>query len=212
MEAIAKFIKDDLRWLRWRLVLLTIALVISFGLYFSALLFRNEMRRLEVGIQTNTEVLQIQLQEIEESERIIIDNIDRFNLMVADSVMDEENRVVLLEDISRIRERHSMFPIDIEIEEQERQLLAYPETVEFPNEQITLRSSQISMTLPLLHEGDLINFFADVLNTGRLLVANRCTINNSLLDEADLIALVEHQRAICEFHWLTLRREPFTGI
>ncbi len=212
MEAISRFVKDDLRWLRWRLVLLTIALVISFGLYFSALLFRNEMRRLEVGVQTNTEVLQIQLQEIEESERIIIDNIDRFNMMVADSVMDEENRVALLEDISRIRERHGMFPIDIEIEEQARQLLAYPETVEFPNEQITLRSSQILMTMPLLHEGDLINFFADILNTGRLLVANRCTINNALLDASDLNSVVEHQRAICEFHWFTLRREPFTGI
>lgn len=212
MEALNRFIKEDMPWLKWRLVLLAIALVIAFGMYFSVLLFRNEMRRQEVGVRTNTEVLQIQLQEIEESERIIIENIDYFNRIVADSVMDEENRVILLEDISRLRERHHLFPIDIEIAEQARQLLSYGDSVEFPDEQITLRSSQIVINMPLLHEEDLSRFFADFLNTGRLLVANRCTLTNSLLDESDMREVVEHQRATCEFHWFTLRREPFTGI
>lgn len=212
MDAINRFIKEDLPWLKWRLELLAIALAFAFGLYFSVLLFRNEMRRQEVGIRTNTEVLQIQLQEIAESERVIVENIDRFNSIVADSVMEEENRVTLLEDISRIRNRHKLFPIDIEIAEQDRQLLSYDEGVEFPDEQITLRSSQIRITLPLLHEEDLSRFVTDFLQTRRLLVANRCMISNALLDEDDLREVVEHQRAICEFHWFTLRREPFTGI
>jgi hypothetical protein len=212
LEALNRFIKEDIHWLKWRLVLLAIALVIAFGLYFSVLLFRNEMRRQEVGIRTNTEVLQIQLEEIGQSERIIIENIDHFNRIVADTVMDEENRVTLLEDISRLRERHHLFPIDIEIAEQERQLLNYGDAVEFPDEQITLRSSQMVITLPLLHEEDLSRFFGDFLNTGRLLVANRCTLSNALVDDGDLLEVVEHQRATCEFHWFTLRREPFTGI
>lgn len=212
MEAINRFIKEDLPWLKWRLVLLAIALAFAFGLYFSVLLFRNEMRRQEIGIRTNTEVLQIQLREIEESERVIVENIDHFNSIVADSVMEEENRVALLEDISRIRDRHQLFPIDIEIAEQDRQLLSYDEEVEFPDEQITLRSSEIQITIPLLHEEDLSRFITDFLQTGRLLVANRCTISNALLDEDDLREVVEHQRATCEFHWFTLRREPFTGI
>lgn len=212
MEAINRFIREDLRWLKWRLVMLTIAVVIALGLYFGALLFRNEMRRQEVGIRTNTEVLQIQLQEIGQSERIIIENIDRFNSIVADAVMEEENRVVLLEDISTIRERHHLFPIDIQIAEQERQLLNYDESVEFPEEQISLRSSRIQIALPLLHEEDLARFFGDLFNTGRLLVPNRCTITNTLLDADDLFEVVEHQRAICEIYWFTLNREPFTGI
>lgn len=212
MDAINRFIKEDLRWLKWRLLVLAFALVIAASLYFSAFVFRNEMRRQEIGVRTNMEVLQLQLREIEQSERVIIENIDRFNAIEAASVMDEENRVTLLEDISRIRQRHALFPIDIEIAEQQRQLLPYEENVEFPEEQITLRSSQIVINMPLLHEGDLARFLDDLLNTGRLLVTNRCAITDSLLDEEDMFDVVEHQRALCELVWFSLRREPFTGI
>ena len=212
MDLINRFIKEDLQWLKWRLLLLAVCLAIALGLYFSALLFRNEMRRQEVGIRTNTEVLQLQLRQIEDSERVIIENIDRFNSIVADSVMEEENRVILLEDISRIRQRHHLFPIDIQIAEQERQVLGYDESVEFPEEQITLRSSVIEINMPLLHEEDLFRFYNDFLNTGRLLVTNRCTVTDALQSEEDILEVIEHQRAMCQFVWFTLRREPFTGI
>lgn len=208
MESLNRFIKEDLRWLKWRLVLLAIALIIAVSLYFSVLIYRNEIRRQEVGVRTNTEVLQIQLREIEESERIIIDNIDFYNDMVADGIMSEENRVLLLEDISRIRERHGFFPIDVEIAEQERQLLAYDVSVEAPDELISLRSSQVFINMPLLHERDLEVFLADFLDTGRLMVANSCNVSNTLADEDEILELVEHQRALCEFSWFTLRREP----
>jgi len=212
VNSIIAFPTEDLRWLKWRLVLLAVALIISLTLYASALYFRNGMRRQEINVRTNTEVLQLELREIEQSERIIVENIDLFNAMVANGVLDEENRVSLLEDISRIRQRLNLFPIDIEIIEQERMLLNYDDYVEFPDEQITLRFSHIVMSLPLLHEQDLTRFLDEFLNTGRLIVVTECDVNRTLVDEDDALDLVEHLRAECEFNWYTLQREPFTGI
>jgi len=169
------------------------------------------MRRQEIGIRSNTEVLNLELREIEQSERIIVENIDLFNLMQANGILDEENRVSLLEDISRIRDSLHLFPIDVEIEEQQRKLLEYEESITDFEEQISLRSSQIRLSMPLLHEEDLLKFVDRFLNTGRLILSNQCTVNRSLADEEQMLDVVEHLRAECEFYWYTLQREPFAG-
>jgi hypothetical protein len=152
-----------------------------------------------------------QVQDVEGSERIIVNNIGRFNNMVVATVMDEENRVGLLEEIRAIRDRHQLFPISVEIQEQVRLLLEYGPGIEFPDEQISLRSSQIEIQMDLLHEEDLTRFLDDFLGSGRLMINNSCSIRELLISENNFLKHVEHQTASCEFQWYTLRREPYTG-
>lgn len=203
---------DNLLWLKWRLMVFFLVAVVSLGAYFSILLFRNEMRRYEVSALTDFDVLVQELQQIEDSERIIIENIDRFNSLVDNGVIGDEDRVALLENIRQIRERHNLFSIEVEVSEQSRMLLPYPPEVEFPDEQISLRTSRIEVQLPLLHEQDLARFLNDFLSTGRLILTNGCTMSRALLEPENYLDVVEHQLASCEFHWFTLQREPYTGV
>lgn len=205
-------LKEDLLCLKWQLIFLVLITGAVISSYVAAFYFRNDMQRLEVNALSAFDLVSGQVREVERSEQAIIDNIDRFNSMAANTIMDEENRVVLLEEIRTIRERHRLFPVSVEIREQDRYLLPYPAGVENPDEQISLRSSLIRIQLPLLHEQDLTRFLADFMGSGRLVVGDRCTIEGRALPEDDLLEIVEHQLATCNFYWYTLRREPFTGI
>lgn len=205
-------IKEDLLWLKWSLVLLALVITMASGSYLSAFYFRNDMQREEFNIVSAIDLISGQVREIESSERIIVNNIDRFNSMVENSILDEEDRVALLEEIRTIRERHQLFPISVEIREQDRQLLNYDPGVEFPDEQISLRSTRIQVQLPLLHEEDLIRFLADFLGSGRLLVSESCSIEGTVPVDSENLQNAEHQLATCDFYWYTLRREPYTGI
>ena len=204
-------LRKDIQFLKWQLVMLLLVAAASLGFYLSASMFRNEVQRLEFGAVGDYDLLMGQIREIEEAERIIVDNIDRFNSMLADGVLEEEDRVQLLQAISNIRDAHQLFPITVEVSEQERVLLDYPFNVEFPDEQISLRSSRVQVRLPLLHEEDLTRFLADFLATGRLLMTRQCNVSQSSLSEAELLNVVEHQVAACEFYWYTFRREAYTG-
>lgn len=207
MAARRRNIREDLAWLRWWLVLLAICLSIAIGGYWAALYYRGEVRRLEFGTRSNFDTILQEVTQIEESERIIVENIDRFNLLAANRLMDEEDRVSLLADIGRIRDNFRLFPIDVEIREQTSHMLDYPEDVEFPEEFISIRSSAITVRLPLLHEEDLTRFLNEFLNTGRLMVTTSCRITDAGLGPEDALEIVAHQLASCGFIWYTFRRE-----
>lgn len=200
-------IREDLVWLKWWLILLAIALSIAIGGYWTSLYYRGEMRQLEFGTRSNFDVILQEVTQIEESERIIVDNIDRFNSLAANDLLEEEDRVSLLEDVRRIRDRFRLFPIDVEIREQTSRMLDYGEGIEFPEEFISIRSSVVMVRLPLLHEEDLTRFLNSFLNVGRLMVATSCTINAASVDPLEALEVIVHQVANCEFIWYTFRRE-----
>jgi len=200
-------IREDLAWLKWWLVLLAMSLAIAIGGYWTSLNYRDEMRQLEFGARSNFDVILQEVTQIEESEQIIVENIDRFNALAANRLLDEEDRVSLLEDVRRIRDNFRLFPIDVEIREQTSHMLDYDEGVEFPEEFISIRSSTVLVRLPLLHEEDLTRFLNAFLNAGRLMVTTSCTITSSSVDPADALELIAHQVASCDFIWYTFRRE-----
>jgi len=205
-------LNEDILWLKWPLVFLGLAILVVVALYIGSSLYRDEVRLQAANASANLEVISGQVSDIEESERVIIENIDRYNTMVANSVLDDEDRVGLLEEISNIRDKYQLFPIAVEISEQERILLPYPPEVEFPDEQISLRSSQVRIRLPLLHEEDLVRFLSDFMGQERLMVNNRCVIGESPVEDDNNFEVVEHQVATCEFYWYTLRNEPYSGV
>lgn len=200
-------IRKDLAWLKWWLILLALCFAIAIGGYWAALYYRSDMRRLEMGTRTNFDVITQEVTQIEESERIIVENIDRYNALVSNGLLGEEDRVALLEDIRRIRNRFRLFPIDVEVREQSSRVLDYPESVENAEEQISVRATTVLLRIPLLHEEDLTRFLGAFLNAGRLMVTSTCAITASTTDSAGSLDIVQRQMANCEFIWYTFRRE-----
>lgn len=203
--------QDDMRWLRWPIVVLVISLASSIGLYVGASMYLDEVRRNQFNATTDLDLLVGQVDEIATSEQIVVNNIGIYNRMVANGAMGEEDRVRLLEAITAIRERNLLFPIGVSIGEQDRMLLPYPETVDFPDEQITLRTSQVQVRYSLLHEEDLTRFLDEYLSLGDLMVPSRCLVSMALEDPSQINEVVQHQIAECDFNWYTFQREPYIG-
>lgn len=203
--------REDIAWLRFPITVLVVSLLVSVGLYVAASMYLNEVRRQQFNATTNLDLLSGQVAEIERSEQMVVNNIGIYNRMVENGAMGEEDRVRLLEEITRIRQRNLLFPMNVTIGEQDRRLLPYADTVEFPDEQITLRSSQVQIRYSLLHEEDLTRFLDEFLALGNLMVPSRCTITQALEDPADAMKVVQHQIADCEFYWYTFQREPYLG-
>ena len=204
-------LKHDMLWLKWPLTLLGVVVIASAGLYISASMFRNEMQREEFNALSDYDLITGQVDEIAQAERVITNNIDRYNVMVVNGVMGEEDRVALLEDITAIRQRHLLFPMNVEIGEEERLFIPYPEEVDFPDDQITLRESQVRVSYALLHEEDLTRFLTEFLDSGRLMVPVRCSVAAALASDEQAMEVVQHQLANCEFNWYTFRQEPYLG-
>ena len=201
-----RHIREDLAWLKWWLILLALCFAIAIGGYWASIYYRSDMRRLELGTRSNFDVITQEVTQIEESERIIVENIDRYNALVSNRLLEEEDRVSLLEDIRRIRNRFRLFPIDVEVREQSSRILEYPEGIEDADEQISVRSV-VTLRIPLLHEEDLTRFLGAFLNAGRLMVTTSCAITAPAIDASEQLEVVQRQIASCEFIWYTFRRE-----
>ncbi|MCH8175172.1 MAG: hypothetical protein IIC59_08325 [Proteobacteria bacterium] len=210
MALTSRQLKQDVLWLKWPLIVTAVLICLCIGVIVAANLYRDSIQRREQLAFEGFDLLSGQVQAIAESERIIIENIESFNTMVANTVMDEEDRVAILSEIGTIRTRHKLFPISVQISEQQQTALEYNAAVEFPDEEISVRTTFISLSLPLLHEEDLTRFLADFLQTGRLIVTSRCNISDLALLPEDELSIVPHQIADCDFYWFTFRREATT--
>ncbi|MEX2130474.1 MAG: hypothetical protein WD772_03230 [Pseudohongiellaceae bacterium] len=202
-----RVLQQDLFLLKWQFILMGLVLMTAIGLYAGALYYRNDMRRDEFIFRTNFDNINNELQQIEEERAVILQYIDAFNIMAQRGVLEEENRVGLLEDIRLLRNRHRLFPIEVQIREQERILLQYPLEVENVDELISLRASRVQLRIPLLHEADLSRFLSDFIQTGRLLVVERCLLEQAYTKDEDFYEMTEHGIATCDIYWYTLRRE-----
>jgi len=201
--------QKDMLWLRWPLTFLALTIVVTVSIWWLASSYRNTIQREELNALNRLDLLIGQVREIEEAEQIIVDNIDVYNSMVARGLLEAEDRVAVLDDISDIRGRYNLYPIGVDIAEQNRRVIPFLSEVDFPTEQISLRSSQISLELPLLHEGDLFRLLGELLATGRLLAIDRCAVNYALESEENFLTLVQHQLAACELYWYSFQREPY---
>lgn len=203
-------IKEDIFWLKIPLSAFALAIAASAGAYFYATYYSDDVLRRESNSYSDYNIVSSQVFAIEEAEQIIISNIDRFNEMAENQVMSEEDRVGLLAEIGSIRKKYRLFPVVVSVSEQEKKVLVYPDNVESPEEEVSLRRSELKVQLPLLHEEDLTRFLGDLMRPGRLLVNNRCVITDLPLSESDLLDIIPHQQATCDFYWYTLRSEPYT--
>ena len=201
----------DVKWLQTPLTMLGVVIIAAIAIYLGASYFRNDLQRQEFNALSELDLLRAQINEIEEAEQVIVNNIGLYNSMVANGVMSEEDRVAMLEAITAIRDRYYLFPINVNIGEQDRLLLEYPESVEFPDDQITLRTSPVQVRYSLLHEEDLTRFLNDYLASGNLVVPSQCSVTAALEDPADRLNVVQHQLADCQFQWYTFQREPYIG-
>ncbi len=204
-------LKDNLMFLKWNILLLLLCVGASLSAYLYAISQQAQWQRQELALRQNLDRIEGQLATIEEARSAILDNLEIYNQIVSSPVMQEEDRILLVEEIRNIRSSNKLFPIELQIAEQVREYLPAETGNESPSEQVSLRTTPIDISVPLLHEGDFSVFLGQLLTEDRLLFPVYCYIEATGAPIVDLADYSPKLNADCQFYWYTLRIEPYSG-
>jgi hypothetical protein len=205
------FSRQDWALLRTPATLLAVALLC--GAFFTAgsFYFRNSRHSALQAARTDREMRATALRQVEDEKLTVEHHINQYRKIEAGGLIGEENRLALIEAINQTRERYKLYPVQIEIEPQRPALW---DRLEQGNESvpansvtgINLMASRIKITLPLLHEADLIHFLEELQKHRGLFVVEDCSVHrtaNAL--SFDKSGLDANLSVSCHILWLTLQ-------
>jgi len=194
--------RDDLKRLRVPLALalllsaLGVACLATSGYYLDEAKSAREASRLaRVGAQER-------MAKVSEEEREIRENLVHFEQMRRYGMVGDQNRIDWIESIARIKNSRKLFEIRYNIEAQRS--LDYPGVVATGAADFVVSRMRLSMLL--LHEGDLLNFLADLQAAGKGHVSvRRCTVTRIERGVPSATALQPRLRAECQVDLVSVR-------
>lgn len=142
------------------------------------------------------------LARISEEEREVKERIEIYRSLINFHIIGRERRLEWVDTIQRIRVSREMLDVRYRIEPQKQisVIAGKPGSVSF-------NSSTMQVQLALLHEGDLLNFLADLRNAGNAYVSTReCAITRSgpTSPPPGAPTLVPRLRAECQIDLITI--------
>jgi hypothetical protein len=194
--------RDDLKRLRVPLALamllsaLGAACLATSGYYLDAAKSAREASRLaRVGIQER-------MAKVSEEEREIRENLVHYEQMRRNGMVGEQNRIDWIESIARIKNDRKLFEI--------RYSIAAQRSVDYPGVVATGAAdfvvSRMRLSMLLLHEGDLLNFLADLQAAGKGHVSVRhCSVARIERGAPSATALQPRLRAECLVDLVSVR-------
>lgn len=208
MSNFSEMTRDDWWLIKNPLLFLTVVLVAIAGIFIT-------LNNLDTSANTALRTARAQLNtarddldKIEQEEASILDNIGRYRELAADAVVQPEDRLLFLETFAQLRAQHSLFPINVTIEEQQTLQLEYPQSARAPGRPVELHASIVDFTLPLLHEDDLARLLTTLLDAPGLLQPQRCQLSSRSPADTNFIYLAQHFNASCSLLWYTISVQP----
>lgn len=208
MITMSEFKKEDYWLIKWPLLSLVLGMCLSGGIFFGLTTLETtaaaELRR----ARNDLNVARDNVAKIEEEEATIIEYIGRYQQLAADGVVTDEDRLQFQENVAELRKEFSLFPVQLNIEQQTVQPLKYRSDISDPGRPISLRSSLVQINLPLLHEDDLSRLLTALLDRSGLLQPLGCSVRASNRPAAGYIYLAQHLNADCTLQWYTFLLPP----
>jgi hypothetical protein len=173
------------------------------GLYGGALLFHNAQQRTLEKIRAEMDRVEFLHLKVAEEGQTIRNYLDRYRQLALDGIISGEDRLDLLENIAGIREIYRLYPVRVEIEPQ----MSWSGTrAQETGDGPTLRARPVRLSLPLLHEGDLVRLLDGLSAVPGLFVTDTCVIERSSSAVAPgRPGLGENLNASCRLFWITLQ-------
>ena len=186
--------RDDLKRLRVPLALAVLlsalgaACLATSGYYLDAAKSARDASRLaRVGAQER-------MAKVAEEEREIRENLVHYEQMQRHGMVGEQSRLDWIESIAKIKTDRKLFEIRYNIEAQG--MLDYPGVVATNAADFVV--SRMRLNMLLLHEGDLLNFLADLQGAGKAHVSvRRCTVTRIERGAPSATTLQPRLRAEC---------------
>ena len=198
--------KEDYLSLRWHFVLLLLCLGLpSAAFIFNQQLHREAERQLALA-RSNLEDARDRLERLERDEALLHEYPVRYREIEAAGLTRPGDRLAMQEQFAQIRSRFNLFPIQLQIGGQTSSALPYNPPSQTPDIPVLLQTSEITASLPLLHEDDFTRLLTSLRTLDDLLLATSCKIQAS--GQGDPAArsyqqLGQHLHADCSFLWYT---------
>jgi hypothetical protein len=194
--------RDDLKRLRVPLgvaiVLLALgaACLIASGYYLDAARTARDTTRL------SRVAAQERVSRVAEEERGIREDLVYYEQMRQRGIVGEQTRLDWIESITRIKNERKLFEIRYNFDAQKP--LDYPGLVATSGAEFMV--SRLKLEMLLLHEGDLLNFLADLQAGIKAHVSVRnCTVARIERVAPGAVTLLPHLRAECQVDLISLR-------
>lgn len=195
------FDKQDLRRLQGPLLLFVVSALIAAVAAWAALHRQQQTRQAHVVALATDREIASKLAGARNEEHELREKIARFQALKARGLVGAEHRLDWVEIIGRIRAARRLAQIDYEFSPQ-RPVDAAILPGGAAAGALTLKASQMQLRLPLLHEGDLLGFIADLrANAPAWIQVRRCAIERSPNIPADRAAA--RLAADCTLEWIT---------
>ncbi len=207
MNDLLKLMKADLKLLKWPGLFFGIAVVVSLVFFLGGqYLLNNAQEDMRVA-NANMNQRRIAVEEIEQEEETVMRYIGRYREMQDDGLLQDEDRLTLMEVIMDTRSRNQLYATNIVIGEQSESLLDYGVAGLEEGEMVALQSTAVDLTLPLLHEEDLTRLLDGVLSMPGLMQTESCVVSKRE-DVSDLLNMGENLRAQCVLLWYHFNLSP----
>lgn len=193
---------------KWQITFAIIGLLMATGIYLGIdYLAESSQQELRIA-QSDFNTARTRVESIEEEEATIIEYIERYQMLDADNVVENEDRLQMFELVAEIQADNNLFPVDTKLSKQTSMNLTYPPTIREPGNPIALRSSIVGLNMRLLHEEDLTRLLNGILNSPGLFQTKECSISQQNPETTSFIILSQHFNASCEILWYTFDLNP----
>jgi hypothetical protein len=208
MITASEFRKEEYWLIKWPLVSLVLSLCLCGGLFVALSSLDStataDLRR----ARDDLDLARQSVGKIEEEEATIIEYTGRYQQMVQEGVIADEDRLQLQETIAELRNEFSLFPVVFNIETQTSLALQYDPARGEPGRPIALRTSLVDVGLPLLHEDDLARLLHALIEAPGMLQPLRCSLSLKNSGTDSFINLAQHFDAACTLQWYTFALPP----
>jgi hypothetical protein len=150
--------RDDLKRLRMPLAAAIVLLVLGAACLITSGYFLDAAKAAQGATRLSRVAAQERVSRVSEEERGIRDDLVYFEQMRQRGVAGEQSRLDWIESIAKIKNERKLFEIRYNFEAQRP--LDYPGLVATAGAEFVV--SRLKLDMLLLHEGDLLNFLADL--------------------------------------------------
>ena len=195
--------RDDLKRLRMPLAAAIVLLVLGAACLITSGYFLDAATAVQGATRQSRVAAQERVSRVSEEERGIRDDLVYFEQMRQRGVAGEQSRLDWIESIAKIKNERKLFEIRYNFEAQRP--LDYPGLVATAGAEFVV--SRLKLDMLLLHEGDLLNFLADLQASIKAHVSVRnCTVTRIERGAAaSATSLQPRLRAECQVDLVSVR-------
>lgn len=194
----------DLKRLRWSLALLLVTLLAA-GVLVGLTFERLERSRAELKqAQARLAETEDKLARVADEERELRAAIEHYQRIAQRGLIGQEERLNWVEEIARLKTERKLLGLDYEIQPQAP---ASPELVATGSAAgpYEIMTSRMRLSLPLLHENDLLGFLDQLRErVHALLNVHHCSLGRATAGPT-AGGVAPQLRAECELDWITLK-------